>query len=315
LSGFAELLMMQGKFQESIEYFKEGIQKARHADCANELLRLLLGASLSFERIGDSGSSLRYFKEYSTVKDSLFNQDAQAYLANMQVLAELSKKESEISDLRKNGKIAKMSRNMILVISSACVLAFGLIIYGLRQKRKKDQAHIEKQEVLHQATQEKIQVELQKQKEKEEELTKELDFRSRALTTYTLNLVQKNGMMEEIKSGIHEILKSGATDEHELKKLIRLVDYSYSLDKDWDGFKTYFEQVHPDFFKKIKDDYPQVSTTELRLCALIRLSLSIKEAATVLNIAPDSVKVARHRIRKKLHLASDASITDFIMSI
>jgi DNA-binding CsgD family transcriptional regulator len=171
------------------------------------------------------------------------------------------------------------------------------------------------QQDLNDARHAMVQAELDHRRRREEELNRELEFRSRALTTYTLNLVQKNGMLDDVREVIQEVLKQPDNKEAELKKLIRLIDYSFTLDKDWDGFKTYFEQVHPDFFKKLKESFPLLTATELRLCALIRLSLSIKESASVLSISPDSVKVSRHRLRKKLALNTDDNLTAFIMSV
>jgi DNA-binding CsgD family transcriptional regulator len=174
---------------------------------------------------------------------------------------------------------------------------------------------MQQQQELHQARHAMAAAELEHRKLREEELHGELEFRNRALTTYTLNLVQKNGMLDDVREVILDVLKQPDNKEADLRKLIRLIDYSFTLDKDWDGFKTYFEQVHPEFFRKLKESFPQLTATELRLCALIRLSLSIKESATVLSISPDSVKVSRHRLRKKLALNTDDNLTQFIMSV
>jgi DNA-binding CsgD family transcriptional regulator len=73
--------------------------------------------------------------------------------------------------------------------------------------------------------------------------------------------------------------------------------------------------VHKDFFTNLKKKYPDLSSGELRLSALIRLNLNLKESATLLNIAPDSVKTARHRLRKKLNLPEDSNLTDYLMTI
>jgi DNA-binding CsgD family transcriptional regulator len=204
---------------------------------------------------------------------------------------------------------------MTIAIASGIVAVLILAVYMLIQKIKKGRSQLHQQNVIHEGKQRLAQIELDIRKQREEELNKELEFRNRALTTYTLNLVQKNGMLDDVRGVIQDVLKGGTEKETQLKKLIHLIDYSFTLDKDWDGFKTYFEQVHPDFFKKLKETYPQLTPTELKLCALIRLSLSIKESASVLSISPDSVKVSRHRVRKKLGLTTDDNLTEFIMAV
>lgn len=157
--------------------------------------------------------------------------------------------------------------------------------------------------------------ELETSQEKEKELRQELDFRNKALTTHTLNIIQKNEIMEELRELIQEIVQNNTnTGNIKYSRLIKLIDYSFSLDKDWDEFRMYFEQVHTEFFKKIKEKYPDLSPSELRLCALVKLNLSMKESATLLGISVDSVKTARHRLRKKLQLNTEQSLEDFIMT-
>jgi DNA-binding CsgD family transcriptional regulator len=86
-----------------------------------------------------------------------------------------------------------------------------------------------------------------------------------------------------------------------------------SIDKDWEDFRLQFEQVHQGFFKQLKDQCPELSTSELKLCALIKLNLSMKETPTILGISPESVKTARYRLRKKLQLSHEENLIDFIL--
>lgn len=95
--------------------------------------------------------------------------------------------------------------------------------------------------------------------------------------------------------------------------MVNLIDYSFNLDKDWEEFKLYFEDVHKDFFGQLKEQYPSLSPNELRLCALLKLNLSVKEMASLMGISPESVKMARHRLRKKLGLTSDQNLVEFML--
>jgi DNA-binding CsgD family transcriptional regulator len=73
--------------------------------------------------------------------------------------------------------------------------------------------------------------------------------------------------------------------------------------------------VNKHFYTRLKQNYPEISANDLKICALIKLNLSIKEMAAILNISPDSVKTARHRLRKKLQLSTEENLTDFILTI
>ena len=123
-------------------------------------------------------------------------------------------------------------------------------------------------------------------------------------------------MLKELRERLEEIVK--ATDgapHNELKKLLKIIDESFRLDKDWEEFKLYFEQIYTGFYAKLKINYPELTNQELRHCALIRLNLSNNECASILGISPNSIKVSRTRLRKKLNLENHHSLTDFVMGI
>jgi len=101
----------------------------------------------------------------------------------------------------------------------------------------------------------------------------------------------------------------------ELQKLENIVDYSFNLDEDWEEFQHYFEEVHSGFFDALKTEYPALTPNELRLAALAKLNLSIKETATIMGITPNSVKTARYRLRKKLKMETEENLTEFMMEI
>ena len=80
-------------------------------------------------------------------------------------------------------------------------------------------------------------------------------------------------------------------------------------------FETYFDEVHDEFFKRLKEKYPQLSPNDLRLCAYIRMNFSTKEIATLLNISYRGVEISRYRLRKKLILPRDKNLSTFLLNI
>jgi DNA-binding CsgD family transcriptional regulator len=73
--------------------------------------------------------------------------------------------------------------------------------------------------------------------------------------------------------------------------------------------------VHKNFFTKLKENHPELSSSELKLAALVRLNLNLKESATILGISPESVKTSRHRLRKKLNLGEEQNLADYLLSV
>ena len=86
-------------------------------------------------------------------------------------------------------------------------------------------------------------------------------------------------------------------------------------EKDWDLFKLYFEEVNKNFFKTLQKNCGQLTTGEQKLAALVKLNLSVKEAAAVLNISPDSLRKARYRLRRKLGLFDRENLADYLNNI
>jgi hypothetical protein len=153
---------------------------------------------------------------------------------------------------------------------------------------------------------------LDQQLAEKEEIKAKIEFTNRSLTTCTLNLAQKDTLFSEIRNLISESVKRPNYTEVNLRKVLRMIDTGKTNDQNWEGFKTWFEQIHPEFYRRLKEEFPKLSNSELRLCALIRLSLNSKECARILGISPDSVKVARHRIRKKMNIEYPGNLVELL---
>ena len=84
-------------------------------------------------------------------------------------------------------------------------------------------------------------------------------------------------------------------------------------DRDWEQFALHFDKTHSDFLKALKERYPNLSANELKLCAYLLMNLSSKEIAQLMNISVRGVEISRYRLRKKLTIATEISLFDFLM--
>jgi DNA-binding CsgD family transcriptional regulator len=96
--------------------------------------------------------------------------------------------------------------------------------------------------------------------------------------------------------------------------MARQIEKGLNSENDWEMFEHLFDQAHENFFKRLKTSFPDLTTSDLRLCAYLRLNLSSKEIAPLLNISVRGVEEKRYRIRKRLGLSSDQGLSDFIVS-
>jgi tetratricopeptide (TPR) repeat protein len=313
LLGLGSIYTSLKDFKKAENYFLEGLALAKKKNYRSEVVNLYQGISNCYKGIGRNDLALHYHELYSSLKDSLYTQQSLTSISNLRTAYELEKKEASIELLKKDNQIATLSRNRTIIISIALLLVAALIVGWQRFKIRKDAQLMGQQKQLHQTQQALNAIELHNAKHKEEELLKEIAYKNKSLTTYALSMVQKNEVLEEVKESIELLLKKPDNQAEHFKKLSRIIDYGFTLDKDWEDFKLYFEEVHTDFFLKLRDRFPDLGGADLKLCALIRLSLNMKQAAAILRISPDSVKVARYRLRKKFNLQTEDNLTGFIM--
>lgn len=315
LSGIGSINTELGDFKTAERSFLEAIALATRKNYRTEMVNLYKGLSACYKRLGRAGDALRYHELYSTLKDSLYNQQSLATISNLKTSYELEQKEASIELLKKDNEITTLSRNRTIIAAIGLLLVAGLVVTWQRSKIRKDRELHVQQQKLHETEKVLGKVELESARRKEEELLKELAYKNKSLTTYALSMVQKNEILEEVKESVELIIKKPDNQAEHFKKLSRIIDYGFTLDKDWEDFKLYFEDVHNDFFIKLRESYPDLGGADLKLCALIRLNLNVKQAASILRISPDSVKVARYRLRKKFNLQTEDNLTGFIMSL
>jgi DNA-binding CsgD family transcriptional regulator len=101
----------------------------------------------------------------------------------------------------------------------------------------------------------------------------------------------------------------------EFKSIIKDISKNQKTEKDWDLFRNYFENVNKGFNIKLREINPDLSTHDYRLAALISLNLNIKETSELLHISPSSVKIARHRLRKRLNIQRGDDLYVFLSKL
>ncbi|MGQ1888986.1 two-component regulator propeller domain-containing protein [Thermophagus sp. OGC60D27] len=149
-----------------------------------------------------------------------------------------------------------------------------------------------------------------------EKLQSELSFKSRQLANSTLEMIKKNEFLMALKDKLKkqkEQLGTRYPDKY-YNELIRKIDDHISGGDDWKIFEHNFNQAHETFLQSIKEAYPQLTPSDLRLCAFLRINLTSKEIAPLLGISVRGVENHRYRLRKKLELSPDTDLTEFILS-
>ena len=198
------------------------------------------------------------------------------------------------------------------ILAGLCLLALLQYLVYRFVKKKKDRV-IERQRVAHQAElerQEKKIVELEK-----EQLEADLRFKSKELSSVVMTNIAHQEFLNSLKEEIQRQKLSGQYGRKNLDKLLTLVNSNIVSDKEnWTMFQANFDRIHENFFRNLKLQYTDLTSGDLRFCALLRLNMPTKEIAKLLNISTRGVDAARYRLRKKFNLLPEESLTDFLIN-
>lgn len=203
--------------------------------------------------------------------------------------------------------------NLALVIYFVLLVLLALHINKTYKEyyRKKEQKLIEENNLLLEIKE--LENEQRLMKIKNEQLSSDVDSKNRELAASTMSLMKKNELLALIKDDLKRT--STTPDDKSIKSVINTIDENISEDNSWTIFKEAFNSADNDFLKIVKQAHPSLTPNDLRLCAYLRLNLSSKEIAPLLNISVRSVEVKRYRLRKKMDLPHETSVVEYILSI
>lgn len=183
-------------------------------------------------------------------------------------------------------QIKTLERNILLILI-VLLLVVSLYFYNTYYYRSREKER-------------RVQAQLQKAEQ-------ELNFATIQLEEFTRNISEKNQLVEELSTR-YGINVSEETRQ-ELQKLTILTD------EQWEQFRELFEKIHSGYLNRLREKLPGLTPAETRFMALAKLNLNNKEMANTLGISVQSVRVIRHRIRKKLNLPDEADLNDVIGTI
>ncbi|MEY2828292.1 MAG: hypothetical protein RIQ33_150 [Bacteroidota bacterium] len=251
----------------------------------------------------DFKSALIYKNEINIFKDSFNVWEKQKMQKKLEVQFDVAEKDRLLKIAKQEKEISKLTITL-LAASILFLLLFTIaIILFLKRINKRDKQLLDAKELLVKAIEEK-------NKLQEKQLQNEIEFKESQLSAISLQMLQKNELMQELKEKLNE--NNSISKDNTIHKII---NKGLSQEKDWSDFNSHFESINKNFYTRIKQTFPDISPNEIKICALIKMNLSIKEMAAILNISPDSVKTARYRLRKKMQLNTEDNLTDFILSL
>lgn len=285
-----------GRYDDAEQLLFSALDISQQTGVRKKMITDYLAIAQLYEARRDYQKAYEYHVEYAKLDNEVLNEETLERINELEIKYQTEKKEQEIiiqqnqiELLEQRARVSRIQNIMLVLGILGFTFIFGSVYYGLRQRFRRIRA--------------------EKQK-----LDTELALKRKELTGFTMQLAHKNEVLESLKGDLREI-KKDSNGTGKLNKVIRSIDYNLQDDEGWDQFKRRFEEVHKDFNKTVKAKYPQVTSNDLRLMALIKMNMSSKEIANLLNISQDGVKKARYRLKRKMELDTEQGLNDVVLAI
>lgn len=240
--------------------------------------------------------------EHQQLHDSLINQASTIKIAQVEKQYELDKAQREYLVLQEQLKEKQRRRLLIMGIIMVVALSAGLIILLLF--------------VLQRTKLKKTELESRNFALQNEKLEQELDFKNKELATNVMYMVRKNELLNTISEKLLRLkLDLKKSNQQPLQQII--MELQQGMDNEiWKEFEVRFMEVHKDFYDKLGEMFPDLSPNERKLCAFLKLNMSTKEISAITFQSPESIRIARTRLRKKLNLThSDQNLVEFLENL
>lgn len=186
----------------------------------------------------------------------------------------------------------------------------------LDKKRELEQQKARYRNEALRSEKELIKLRNEKLRAKIESREKETELKNRELSLVTMQITHKNSILSKLKEKIEKLSRDAEPKvRKELRSFIMTIDDDINLDDDWQKFEQHFELVHEGFFKRLRENYPDLTPNDLKVCAYLRMNLTSKEISSLMNVSIRTVENTRYRLRKKLKLEKSTNLIRFIMEI
>ncbi len=257
--------------------------------------------------------ALRYSRLNSQLKDSLANANKEKVIRELEIKFQTARKDDEINLLKAKNEIQAKNNLMLLfsIAGLALILVLLLLIFRVKMVSMRRKQKLFDQENTIQQQQNDI-------RDKEQQLLKEqLEANNREMASKALEMLRTNETISSIIEKLEELARDTAVDPNHLMRINQVVGglEAQLKDNSWNEFEKIFKNIHTAFFQKLLKICPDLSPSEIKVAAFLKLNLSTKEIAAVTYKSESGVKSTRYRLRKKLELQSDDSLVPFLMRL
>ncbi len=300
---YANAFVQRKRFTDAITYADKAYVYGRELNSISLQKEASYTLFKSYEQTGNIQKALNWFEIYHNASDSINYFDQQKEIKRIEARYNYEKKERENELLRNKTSLQEQRLKNRTITSFALILGIvlSIVVIILLVNRIKYTKVLNRQKQM---------LSLKKL----EDLSKELDGKKRELASKMMFLNQKNELIGRIISQLQELQNSPDIPYSEINALVNELRID-APQSNWKEFEAQFVQVHPDFYKRLFERHPNLTSHEQRISAFLRMNLNTKEIASITGRSPKSIEVTRSRIRKKLNLSRKDNLSSFLASV
>lgn len=297
--GLGWLYNIFSSYYQKIDMLDSAEIYARKALCYSKEVEMLEFEHYAYVNLRDiylikdhKDSVIHYYALDKILSDSISGKDKLRTTDLLTIKAELEKN-MIIKELKNTQLKNQLITSGIVIVLTFVLILFLLVILALRKK---------KMEL------EKANIEIEK-----ENIEKDLIMRNREITAHIMNAASKNNLLENLIKKL-QVEQSSFKLENQKKIQDIINELKLNLNHDiWKEFELRFSDVQPQFYKNLLDRFPNLTPSELKLSAFLKLNMSTKEIAVITQQNVKSIEKARVRLRKKLDINNtDISLNVFL---
>lgn len=283
LNSLGTYYMLLGEFDSAYYYLSKAYDISLHKNYTYQLKENALGLSRLYELTRNLDSAFFYYKIHKVYNDSIFNN---RNLMQIESLIVKNKMESE----RRLERVELERREFLYlaVVVSVLLVMVIVVLLWINQRNKTRHSLL-----------------------REEHLSLEKKYLKNEITSFALHISESNHLLEEIS----QTLKKIKVDQESMDDVTDLkvkLNTGLSNPQGRKLLDLKVNELHREFLKELSDKHPSLTQSELVLCSLMKLNLSSKEIASIKGVSPHAIKVARYRLRKKIDLSPDVTLSDYL---
>ncbi len=285
-------------YQKSLEYADKALSFSRKYSNRLQELDALVTLKRIHYLLSDINMAYQYSEKINSVKDTINNHNRLKELDLLELRFEFAEhqKAQELESARIEADYYKKELIYVYIILGSGLIIISLVFLYFTQRNRTHRRNLEKKTIL-----------LEK-----EQLKKDLEHKSKELTTNVMYLLKKNKFISEVSSKLKKSsFELSEKNRDGIERIATDLDKSISEDN-WEDFEVRFQEVHVDFYNKLSKDFPTLTPNELRLCAFLKLNMTSKEISEITFQSLISLKSARYRLRKKLNLEREDNLIAFL---